>query len=235
MRLPPKPPEGATTTVVEHGASTTFVAAVACTANGAAVRIGATIPLKPDISGDPTTIRVSHQGRCLSFLAVQREGRWSYVAPVACALPTDLTPGAAPVCAVAPGVPSAQDLTLEAPVSTVTGETALRVRDSHCSVLRGFSGMEYFPYSAAWRIQARFIPSNPPEKLLQPNILNQTGTEVISHGKLAFTTPDGSLAEIVTTWGYGEPGKPPSGKGGFPSLPTALCSACEMQGMCTGP
>lgn len=62
----------------------------------------------------------------------------------------------------------------------------LRVKDSDAESRTHFRGIDYFPISAKWRVEAKFEPYNPPKKVPITNILGMTSDEV-APGLLAFT------------------------------------------------
>ena len=53
---------------------------------------------------------------------------------------------------------------------------AVRVKDSRSPVRTGFSGLDFFPPDASYRVQARFTPYDPPKAVDVPNVLG--GVEV---------------------------------------------------------
>lgn len=62
----------------------------------------------------------------------------------------------------------------------------LRVKDSQAGTRLNFKGIDYFPISDRWRVEARFEPFNPPQHIAMPNILGIT-TDEVAPGLLAFT------------------------------------------------
>lgn len=62
----------------------------------------------------------------------------------------------------------------------------LRVKDSESEGRAHFRGIDYFPISPPWRVEARFEPFNPPRKVPITNVLGMT-TEETAPGLLAFT------------------------------------------------
>ncbi len=65
------------------------------------------------------------------------------------------------------------------------GRFAVRLKDSASEVLRGFKGLEYFPIDASFRVEARFVPYDPPKPVRIPTILG-TVEEQASPGALEF-------------------------------------------------
>ena len=71
----------------------------------------------------------------------------------------------------------------------------LRVRDSTAARLKDFAGLDYFPADPSWRIEATWIPFDPPHQLKITNVLGQTSPEP-SPGKAVFTI-DGHSYELL--------------------------------------
>lgn len=65
-------------------------------------------------------------------------------------------------------------------------KVGIRVKDSSSEARKNFRGIDYFPISDAWRVEARFEPDNPPKHVVITNILGMT-TDEVSPGLLAFT------------------------------------------------
>jgi len=61
----------------------------------------------------------------------------------------------------------------------------VRLRDLETPLIKEFKGIERFPVNKDWRIEAAFVPYNPPKKIMVPNILGDSEEEVVS-GKLVF-------------------------------------------------
>jgi hypothetical protein len=61
----------------------------------------------------------------------------------------------------------------------------LRVRDRESPALAAFRGVESFPADAAWRVEARFEPYDPPKPVPVPNILGMVEEEP-SPGAVVF-------------------------------------------------
>lgn len=62
----------------------------------------------------------------------------------------------------------------------------IRLRDLDAELLKTFKGIERFPISEKWKIEAKFIPYESPRKIMIPTILG-TIEENLSPGKLEFT------------------------------------------------
>jgi uncharacterized protein (DUF1684 family) len=61
----------------------------------------------------------------------------------------------------------------------------VRVKDTDSRTRREFKGLEYYPVSPKWRIEARFEPYQPPKIIPITNVLSMTDDET-SPGALAF-------------------------------------------------
>jgi uncharacterized protein len=62
----------------------------------------------------------------------------------------------------------------------------IRLRDRNSEMRKNFTEIKYFPISEAYRVKARFVPSNPPKMISVPNILGETSDEP-SPGYAEFT------------------------------------------------
>lgn len=62
----------------------------------------------------------------------------------------------------------------------------IRVKDSNSPVRAEFTAIETYPIDPAWRIEARFVPYDPPKILRIPDVLGAVNEEP-SPGALAFT------------------------------------------------
>ncbi len=62
----------------------------------------------------------------------------------------------------------------------------IRLKDRQNAAIRNFKGLDYFPVSSRWKVEARFIPYDPPRKVAVPTVL---GTKALatSPGELEFT------------------------------------------------
>jgi uncharacterized protein len=63
---------------------------------------------------------------------------------------------------------------------------AVRVKDSEAQALKKFTGLEYYPADARWRVEARFEPSVPAGEIEVPNALGFT-EKIASPGHVVFT------------------------------------------------
>lgn len=79
---------------------------------------------------------------------------------------------------------------------------ALRIKDPESPARKNFLGLEYFPVAPQWRIEAQYVPYNPPKKIPITNVLGMTGDEV-SPGALVFTV-DGKEYRIDPILEQGE-------------------------------
>jgi len=66
-----------------------------------------------------------------------------------------------------------------------SGRKALRVKDSEAPTRTGFLGIDNYPVDASWRIEARWIPFDPPQTLDIPNITGQIEKMTVP-GKAVF-------------------------------------------------
>jgi uncharacterized protein (DUF1684 family) len=62
---------------------------------------------------------------------------------------------------------------------------AIRMKDGEAETRTHFKGLDYFPVSPQWRIEARFEPFNPPRKVAITNVLGMTSDET-APGELVF-------------------------------------------------
>lgn len=62
---------------------------------------------------------------------------------------------------------------------------ALRLIDHESDNLKRFKGLEYFPVDPSWRIQANFIPYDPPKQLLIATVIGTVDT-MLAPGYLSF-------------------------------------------------
>jgi uncharacterized protein (DUF1684 family) len=63
---------------------------------------------------------------------------------------------------------------------------AIRAKDTQSAARRDFKGLDYFPATEKYRVEARFEPYNPPKKIPITNVLGMTSDET-SPGALVFT------------------------------------------------
>ena len=71
---------------------------------------------------------------------------------------------------------------------------ALRVRDSESARRMKFAGLDYFPIDPAWRIEAQWVPFDPPHQVPFTDVLGQTSPAPVP-GKAVFTR-DGTTYEL---------------------------------------
>ncbi len=71
----------------------------------------------------------------------------------------------------------------------------LRVRDSAADRRRNFAGLDYFPIDPSWRIEAQWVPFNPPRQVMITNVLGQVSPAPVP-GKAVFTR-DGRTFELL--------------------------------------
>ncbi len=62
----------------------------------------------------------------------------------------------------------------------------IRLKDRQNEAIKNFKGLDYFPISSQWKVEARLIPYDPPRKVAVPTVL---GTKALatSPGELEFT------------------------------------------------
>jgi uncharacterized protein len=75
------------------------------------------------------------------------------------------------------------------------GKLFLRVRDSQSPRLQHFAGLDYFPVDPAWRIEADWIPFDPPRVVKVTNIIGLTEPADVP-GKAVFTV-DGKTYSLI--------------------------------------
>ena len=71
----------------------------------------------------------------------------------------------------------------------------LRVKDRTAERLRNFAGLDYFPIDPSWRIEAQWVPFDPPHEVNITNMLGQTEPAPVP-GKAVFTR-DGRTFELL--------------------------------------
>jgi uncharacterized protein (DUF1684 family) len=81
------------------------------------------------------------------------------------------------------------------------GKLAVRVKDSASPVLKGFTGMEYFPIDPKWRVTARFEPYSPEKTIPVPNVFGRL-EDSKSPGALVFEV-DGKSYRLDPVWEEG--------------------------------
>jgi uncharacterized protein (DUF1684 family) len=90
-----------------------------------------------------------------------------------------------------PDVPGPADVVKLGPRLTLHviergGRYGIRLKDTQSALLKEFTGLRWFPVREEYRIDARFVPYDPPKKIPVPNILGQV-EELPSPGYVAFT------------------------------------------------
>ena len=65
------------------------------------------------------------------------------------------------------------------------GKFGIRLRDLEASLVKHFEGIERFPINDDWKIEAKWIPLDPPYELVIPNIIG-TKSEAKAYGRLDF-------------------------------------------------
>lgn len=78
----------------------------------------------------------------------------------------------------------------------------LRVRDTNAESRKNFKGLQYFPISAKWRVEARFVAFNPPKHVSITNVLGMV-TDEIAPGELLFNV-DGKEVRLEPILEQGE-------------------------------
>ena len=61
----------------------------------------------------------------------------------------------------------------------------IRLRDVNAPLVKKFTDIDTYPINSDWKIEAKFVPYNPPKKLAVPNILGMVDEETAS-GSLVF-------------------------------------------------
>lgn len=69
------------------------------------------------------------------------------------------------------------------------GKFGIRLRDLEAPLVKNFEGIERFPINEDWRIEATWIPLDPPKELVIPNIIGTT-SEAKAYGRLDFEVDD---------------------------------------------
>jgi uncharacterized protein len=76
-----------------------------------------------------------------------------------------------------------------------SGKLFLRVRDSTAARLKNFAGIEAWPVDPAWRIEATWVPFDPPREVRIANIIGLVESALIP-GKAVFTH-EGRSYELI--------------------------------------
>jgi len=84
------------------------------------------------------------------------------------------------------------------------GVLYLRVKDSTAERLANFAGIEYFPIDPSWRIEAQWVPFDPPRQVDITNMLGQTEPAPVP-GKAVFTRAGRTFELLPIDEGPGEP------------------------------
>jgi len=66
-----------------------------------------------------------------------------------------------------------------------SGKLAVRARDKESPTRVGFKGISYFPYDPKWRLDATWIPNDPPKELAIVNVFGMKASEK-SSGSIQF-------------------------------------------------
>lgn len=66
------------------------------------------------------------------------------------------------------------------------GKKALRVKDENAETRTHFVGLEYFPIDPSWRVEAQWVPFDPPQELEIGSVLGTIDKEKVP-GKAVFT------------------------------------------------
>jgi uncharacterized protein (DUF1684 family) len=74
-----------------------------------------------------------------------------------------------------------------------SGDLYVRLKDRDSELLKHFDGIDRFPVSAAWRIQGRLEPYNPPRRILVPNVLGGEFEELCP-GRVVFQVAGDTLS-----------------------------------------
>ncbi len=98
----------------------------------------------------------------------------------------------------------------------------IRLKDRESPVLTGFTGMEYFPIDASWRLTARYELFDQPRILRTPNVLGTVSEEEIA-GEVVFEVggesyrllPSGDSEGFFLVFGDGTNGSETYGGGRF--------------------
>ena len=79
----------------------------------------------------------------------------------------------------------------------------LRVRDSTAARLKDFPGLDYFPIDPSWRIEAQWVPFDPPHLVNITNMIGQTSPTPVP-GKAVFTREGRTFELLPIDEGEGE-------------------------------
>ena len=79
----------------------------------------------------------------------------------------------------------------------------LRVRDSTAARRKDFLGLDYFPLDPSWRIEAQWVPFDPPHQVNITNMIGQTSPTPVP-GKAVFTREGRTFELLPIDEGEGE-------------------------------
>lgn len=65
------------------------------------------------------------------------------------------------------------------------GKFGIRLRDLNAPLVKNFEGIERFPVNEDWKIEATWVPLDPPKDLVIPNVIGTT-SEAKAYGRLDF-------------------------------------------------
>jgi uncharacterized protein (DUF1684 family) len=80
----------------------------------------------------------------------------------------------------------------------------LRVKDRTAERLKNFAGLDYFPLDPSWRIEAQWVPFDPPHQVSITNMIGQTEPASVP-GKAVFTRDGRTFELLPIDEGPGEP------------------------------
>ncbi len=80
----------------------------------------------------------------------------------------------------------------------------LRVKDSAAERRKNFTGLDYFPIDPTWRIEAQWVPFDPPHQVEIANVLGQVSPAPVP-GKAVFTREGRTFELLPIDDGPGEP------------------------------
>ncbi len=84
------------------------------------------------------------------------------------------------------------------------GRMALRVKDSAAERRTKFLGLDYFPLDPSWRIEARWVPFDPPREVPITNMIGNVSTEKVP-GKAVFEREGRTFELLPIIEGPNEP------------------------------
>lgn len=113
------------------------------------------------------------------------------------------------------------------------GRLAVRLRDRHWAASRPFCGLDYFPFAAAWQIEAEWQSLSPPLRMEVPNVSGDLKTVDVTH-QAVFTVAGQTVTLLPMSVGENEvffvfrdrsSGKETYGAGRFLKVPAAAIEA----------